>query len=151
MLRFIAGFLFFAVSVFTIGEYAVAAETAGIAAQPGAGRRHKVVIQVSDNDPAKWNLALNNASNVQSDLGARNVDVEIVAYGPGIGMIKLESPLGEQVREAISSGVRIVACENTMTNMKFTKDDMLNSLVYAKAGVVELMIRQQQGYAYIRP
>ena len=41
------------------------------------------VIQVSDNDPAKWNLALNNAKNVQAELGKDNADVEIVAYGPG--------------------------------------------------------------------
>jgi hypothetical protein len=59
-----------------------------------ADRRHGIVIQVSDNDPAKWNLALNNAKNLQDDVGAANVDIEIVAYGPGIGMLKLESPTG---------------------------------------------------------
>jgi len=47
------------------------------------------VIQVSDGDQSKWNLALNNARNIQTDLGVANVDIEIVAYGPGIGMLKL--------------------------------------------------------------
>ena len=42
-------------------------------------KRHKLIIQVSDNDPAKWNLALNNAKNVQDDVGAANVDIAIVA------------------------------------------------------------------------
>src|SRR5439155_26532529 len=56
-------------------------------AQPAA-QHSKVVIQVSDGDQAKWNLALNNARNIQADLGAANVDIEIVAYGPGIGMLK---------------------------------------------------------------
>jgi intracellular sulfur oxidation DsrE/DsrF family protein len=41
-----------------------------------------VVIQVSDADQGKWNLALNNAKNIQTDLGASNVDVEIVATAP---------------------------------------------------------------------
>ncbi|MGH8705841.1 MAG: hypothetical protein ACREUO_10540 [Burkholderiales bacterium] len=53
--------------------------------------RYKLVIQVSDNDPAKWNLALNNARNVQADLGRNNVDIEIVAYGPGLNMLKDDS------------------------------------------------------------
>ena len=53
--------------------------------------RGKVVIQMSDADPAKWNLALNNARNLQSDAGAANIDIELVAYGPGIGMLKADS------------------------------------------------------------
>jgi len=123
---------------------------AGEAAGPGSGRG-KVVFQVSDNDGAKWNLALNNAKNVQQDLGAGNVDIEIVAYGPGIGMLKLESPVGNRVGEAIDSGVKVVACENTMHNQKLTRQDMLARIGYVKAGVVELMQKQREGYAYIRP
>ncbi len=123
---------------------------AGTAAADPA-KQQKLVIQVSDNDQAKWNLALNNAENVQAEVGAANVDIEIVLYGPGINMAKLESPLGERVREAIEKGVRIAVCENTMHNSKVTKDDMLPSLGYVKAGVVELMKREQEGYAYIRP
>ena len=46
--------------------------------QKGINKRHKLVIQISDNDPAKWNLALNNAKNVLDDVGAANVDIEIV-------------------------------------------------------------------------
>ena len=113
--------------------------------------RHKVVFQVSDADPGKWNLALNNAKNVQEDLGAANVEIEVVAYGPGIGMVRLESTVANRVKEALASGVRIVACVNTMTNMKLTSTDMLPSLAYVPAGVVELMERQRDGYAYIRP
>ena len=128
---------------------------AGMAAEPAksqdAGARHRVIFQVSDADPGKWNLALNNARNVQEDLGAANVDIELVAYGPGIGMLKLESAVGNRVKDAMASGVRVVACVNTMTNMKLTKNDMLPSLSYVPAGVVELMQRQRDGYAYIRP
>ncbi len=58
-------------------------------AQQATPQRARVVIQVSDADQGKWNLALNNAKNIQTDLGAANVDIEIVAYGPGIGMLKL--------------------------------------------------------------
>lgn len=112
---------------------------------------HKVVIQVSDGDPKKWSLALNNARNVQTDLGAGNVDIEIVAYGPGIGMLLSEAELASRVEQAASSGVRIVACENTMTNQKLSREQMNMSVGYVPAGVVEIMKRQAEGYAYIRP
>ena len=116
-----------------------------------AQKRHKIVIQVSDSDPAKWSLALNNARNLQDDVGAANVDIAIVAYGPGIGMLKLESPTAARVAEAMKSNVRVVACENTMRGQKLTKDDMLPAISYVPAGVTEIMTKQGQGWAYLRP
>jgi intracellular sulfur oxidation DsrE/DsrF family protein len=113
--------------------------------------RARVVLQVSDADPGKWNLALNNARNLQADLGAANVDIEIVAYGPGIGMLKADSVVGNRVEEAMGSGIKVVACENTMKGQKLTQADMLGKVSYVPAGVVELMQKQQQGWAYIRP
>ena len=121
-------------------------------AQPAAhGKPHRVVIQVSDADPAKWALALNNASNIQQDLGADQVTIEIVAYGPGIGLLKLESVLGARISEAIAAGVSVQACENTMRNQKMVQGDMLPGIGYVPSGVVQLMKRQKEGWAYIRP
>lgn len=110
-----------------------------------------VVLQVSDNDEAKWNLVLNNAKNIQTALGAKNVEIEIVAYGPGIGMLKAESTVGNRILDAGASGVKVIACENTMKAQKLQKDDMLSGIGYVPSGVVEIMERQQQGWGYIRP
>jgi intracellular sulfur oxidation DsrE/DsrF family protein len=121
------------------------------AAQQPAGQRARVVVQMSDGDPAKWNLALNNAKNIQTDLGAANVDVEIVAYGPGIAMLKADSVVGNRVDEALAAGVKVLACENTMRGQKLTAADMLGKVSYVPAGVVEIMQKQQQGWAYLRP
>ena len=54
-------------------------------------------------------------------MGAASVDIELVAYGPGIGMLKLESPVNSRVAEAIKSGVKVLACENTMRGQKLTR------------------------------
>jgi intracellular sulfur oxidation DsrE/DsrF family protein len=117
---------------------------------PGT-KRQGIVIQVSDNDPAKWNLALNNAKNLQDDVGAANVEIEIVAYGPGIGMLKLESPTGSRIADAAKAGIKVTACENTMRGQKLTKDDMLAGISYVPAGVTEIMKKQHEGWAYLRP
>jgi hypothetical protein len=113
--------------------------------------RYKVVLQVSDADPAKWNLALNNARNVQEDLGKGNVDVEIVAYGPGLGMLKSDSKVADRLAQALDNNIGLMACENTMRNTKVTKADMYSGIHYVDAGVVHLMKRQREGWAYIRP
>ena len=129
--------------------FAGAAALAG--AQTSAPKRHKLIMQVSDADPAKWTLALNNARNVQQDVGAANVDLEIVAYGPGIGMLKRDSVVASRLQEATEAGVKIVACQNTMRNQKLVPADMSPAVGYVPAGVTELMFKQAEGWAYIRP
>lgn len=142
--RLTAGFVL-AITVAS-GE-CLAAEAPSAKATP----REKVVFQVSVGDSKTWNLTLNNAKNVQQELGSDNVDVEIVVYGPGIGMLKFDSIVANRIDEAVADGVRIVACENTMKAQHLTRDDMLASAGFVPAGVVELMKRQKEGYAYIRP
>ena len=121
-----------------------------LAAPPGDGRQ-RVVIQVSDNDPGKWNLALNNARNVQVDLGMDNVDVEVVAYGPGLPMLRKESAVAQRIASASAQGVSVIACENTMKNTKVDRDHILPGVKFVDAGVVHIMKRQREGWAYVRP
>jgi intracellular sulfur oxidation DsrE/DsrF family protein len=132
-----------------VAALALASAAASAEAQPAS--HSKVVIQVSDADPGKWNLVLNNARNIQADLGAANVDIEIVAYGPGLGMLKADSPVASRLDEATLAGIKVLACENTMKNQRLTRADMLTTVDYVGAGVVEIIARQQQGWAYLRP
>jgi uncharacterized protein len=134
-----------------VAAAAVALLPAAGRAQPTASATNKVVVQVSDSDPGKWNLVLNNVSNLQADLGADTLDIEVVVYGPGIGMLKKDSVVGERVASAIQHGVKIVACQNTMRGQKLVAADMLEVVGYVPAGVVEIMQKQQKGYAYLRP
>ena len=113
----------------------VLATTMAASSAWAAGAQDRMVIQVSDGDPKKWNLALNNARNAFKDLGKDNIQIEIVAYGPGIGMLKMDAVTAGRVEEAIKSGISIVACENTMTAQKLVKDDMNESISYVPVRV----------------
>ena len=130
---------------------ALHAQTTGARDQNSGQKKHRLVIQVSDNDPAKWNLALNNAKNVQEDVGAANVDIEIVTYGPGINMLTLESPAQSRIADAMKANIKVLACENTLRGQKLTKADMLPGIGYVPAGVTQIMTRQGEGWAYLRP
>ena len=55
------------------------------------------------------------------------------------------------VASALQQGVKIVACENTMHGQHLTPADMLPAIGYVPSGVGELLKRQQQGWAYVRP
>lgn len=124
------------------------AARAGGAATQGTARHH-VVFQVNEDDSRKWNTVLVNINNVQEELGS--VDVAVVVIGPALGMLKADALTANRVQDAISAGVRFVACGNSMTAQHLTRDDMIDGIDYAKAGYVELMRLQQAGWTYLRP
>ena len=132
-------------------RFAIALLLSILALNGMAQEKHRVIFQVSDNDPVKWNLALNNARNVQADLGKENVQIEIVAYGPGLAMMKGDSTVSGRLAEALDGGVGLIACENTMQNTKVARDDMYGGIGFVHAGVTHIMKRQKEGWAYIRP
>ena len=142
---------FVALACLGLANLPAAQAAENLSTQAAAATKYKVVFQVSDPDPKKWNLALSNIKNVQEELGRDHVDVELVAYGPGLAMLKFDSEVGDRVAESIEHGVKIVACQNTMKSLKLTDADMLPRIQYVKAGVVEIMAKQAQGYQYIRP
>ena len=55
---------------------------------------HRVTIQIDQNDPQVMNLVLNNATNVIEHYRSKNedVDIDVVAYGPGLHMLRSEPP-----------------------------------------------------------
>ncbi len=114
-----------------------------------AATRNRVVFQVNEDDSRKWNTVLANINNVQEELG--RVEVAVIVIGPGLGMLKADALTANKVQDAMTAGVRFVACGNSMTAQHLSKDDMIDGIAYAKAGYVEIMRLQQMGWAYIRP
>lgn len=66
-------------------------------------------------------------------------------------MLKLESPAGSRVAEVMNGKVRVIACENIRRSQKLTWDDMLGGISYVPAGATEIMRKQGEGWAYLRP
>ena len=77
-------------------------------------RPQRLLIQISDESPKVWGLALANARNVRHDLGPDKVQIEIVVYGPAIRMLEAESDWRDRVTQVLDEGIRVIACENTL-------------------------------------
>jgi len=138
-------------SLFLAGGAALLAAVLPVAVRAQAQPvKNRAVFQVTDNDPARWNMILNNMTNLREGVGSEAVEIELVAYGPGILMLKADSSVRQRIAEAVKSGVKVNACQNTMNGMKLTPADMLGEIGYVPSGVVEVMRKQQQGWAYIR-
>jgi hypothetical protein len=146
-----AGYLAIAVALI-LAAPAIAADNA---------KTHRIVFQVDQNDPAVMNLTLNNVSNILEYYHGKGeqAQVEVVAYGPGLNMLREDkSPVKERIKSiksgAFPSNVAFSACGNTRKGMEKAEGHPIPIVAEAgvvTAGVVRLTELQEQGWAYIRP
>ena len=120
---------------------------------------HRIVIQVSDDNPGTFTKVLNNAVNMSNFFLSRGEDyeIEIVAYNAGLHMLRTDtSPVLERVQGFTDSvpNVTISACGNTIKGMskKAGKDiELIANARVVPGGIIRLMELSDQGYFMIRP
>lgn len=127
----------------------------------GNAKVHRVSIQVDQNDPALMNLVLNNVSNIVSDYKEKHEDVqvEVVAYGPGLHMLRADtSPVKDRIKQiaeiSFPSQVKFSACNNTKHGMEKAEGHEIGIITQAHlvpSGATRLIELQEQGWSYLRP
>jgi uncharacterized protein len=126
---------------------------------PLAKAANLVALHVDQNDPAVMALALNNAENVVAEFKSMGepVTIEIVAYGPGLHMLRSDtSPVKARISAMALEQPQITfsACGNTQERMSKAEGKavpLMSEAKVQKSGVVRLMQLQATGYAYIKP
>ena len=142
--------IFFLVALLGFALFATFAN----AAEDKPFAEHKVVLQISDNDPSKQTLVLNVASNLLKAYGTDKVDVEIVAFGPGVRLMFDDNVNKGRIGGLSDSGVRFAACGNTLKKMTkaLGNEPTLNpKAVKVGAGVVRILDLTGQGYTLVKP
>ena len=127
--------------------------------QTRAIKQHRVVIQVSENDPKIMNLALNNADNLTKfyEQAGETVQIEIVAYGPGLNMVRSDtSPVRDRVAALVGrpQQVTLSGCGNTLSTQSKSEGKQISLLPEAHlvpTGIGRIVQLQEQGWTYIRP
>ena len=125
------------------------------------GKSHRVAFHVDQNDPEVMNQTLNNVGNVIDYYRARNeeVDVDIVAYGPGLHMLRADtSPVVDRIKRlkdmVFPGKIQFSACNITKTAMEKREGHavaIVPEATVVPSGVVHLMELQEQGFSYVRP
>lgn len=114
----------------------------------------KLVVQVSQDNPARWDLVLNTSQNILNYFGQEKVQVVIVAFGPGLKFLLANSPMKQTIAALNSEGVEFDACHNTMLQFKKKLGHMpklVPSAVIVPAGIVRIMQLESHGFNYVKP
>lgn len=93
-----------------------------------------------------------NIENLLADLGENNVEIELVANGEGVNaLVKGPDSHVEQIEPLAAKGVRFVACAHSLSQLEIARDALLESVEVVSSGIGELVKKQAEGWAYIRP
>ncbi|MEJ2060886.1 MAG: DsrE family protein [Gammaproteobacteria bacterium] len=117
--------------------------------------KHHIVLQLSDRDPFKQTLVLNVAKNLANYYGPDNVDIEIVAFGPGLKLLLADNVNKGRIANLVASDdIRFSACNNTLhafTKKLGYKPKLNPHAVVVPAGAARIIDLEQHGYTLIKP
>lgn len=114
--------------------------------------QYKVVFHIDEPSKGRGEQVLSNITNLLNDMGDEAVEVELLANGGGVRTLAKESDgLAGQVEALSKRGVRFVACQNSLDHLNMQRSDLMDLVEVVPAGVTELVKKQAEGWAYIRP
>ncbi len=143
----------FALLLWSLSALAAAAEFPAEDPKPFAEAR--VILQLSDADERKQSIVLDVANNLIKHYGGPDmVDIEIIAFGPGIGLLYADNSRGERIDSLVVSGVRFVACMNTVDTVERVTGErptLTEHAIPVQTGVAHIVRRAGEGFVLVRP
>jgi len=115
-------------------------------------KQYQVIFHLDEEAQEKVQFVLNNIINLLNDLGDETVEVALLANGPAVKAFQTdEERFSKSVLELLEREVRIVLCNNALNLFDLEPTSMLAEATIVPSGVGELVRKQAEGWAYIRP
>lgn len=122
-----------------LGEYKMSAE-------------RKVLFHI--NEPENWKKVITNVKNFIKDVGVGGAEIEVLANGNAVIILKDKNEYEEvldQLAEITDKKVKVVVCNNALNAHEIHKEVLPAFVEVVPAGITEIVKRQNEGYAYIKP
>lgn len=112
-------------------------------------QQHKIVFQLSIDDSLAHKALMKQLNNITTV--APGTKIEVVCHGPGLGMLVIgKTVVQEKIQQMKMKGVEFVACEFSMSERNIPKEKIIPEAGFVKAGIVEIVTKQEQGWSYIK-
>ena len=115
---------------------------------------HRIVLQISDNDPRKQSLVVSVANNLLKLYGPDKVAIEVVAFGPGIDLLNPDNTNRKRVESLVAQGVRFDVCLNTVDTIEREtgkRPEFIAAATPVQVGVGQILALTENGYTLVRP
>jgi intracellular sulfur oxidation DsrE/DsrF family protein len=149
-----AALLLASVLVFLPALVAPAARAQQAPLQDKPFAEHRIVLQLSDNDPKRQALVISVAYNLLKFYDPDKVAIEVVAFGPGIDLLRTDNGNRNRVESLIAQGVRFDVCLNTVDTVERDtgkRPEIIPAATPVQVGVGQILLLTENGYTLVRP
>ena len=115
---------------------------------------HRLVLQLSDDEPKKQGLIISVANNLLKFYGPDRIAIEVVTFGPGIDLLRADSANRQYVDSLVAQGVRFDLCMNTVETIERNtgrRPEFNPNAMPVEAGVAQILALTENGYTLVRP
>lgn len=113
-----------------------------------------LLLQLSDDDPAKQNIVLSVAANLLEFYGPDLIDIEVTTFGPGVHLLYADNSRREKIDSLMAQGVRFSVCMNTIKSIERStgeRPELHPQSIHVDVGVAHILEKVEQGYVLVRP
>jgi intracellular sulfur oxidation DsrE/DsrF family protein len=111
---------------------------------------YQAIFQLTSNDEAVYKSMIGQIKNLQNALN-NAVSIEVVCHGRSSSFcISGQNPFQEAIEQLMATGVQIKVCANMLQANNLSAQQLITGIQTVPAGIAELVIRQQQGWSYIK-
>jgi intracellular sulfur oxidation DsrE/DsrF family protein len=114
-----------------------------------ASNPHRIIFQLSTNDTLAHKALMKQIKNITSV--APDTKIEVVCHGPGLEILVIgKTTVQDKIASFTDKGVNFIACEFSMNERNVSKEKIIPQAKYVKAGIIEIVSKQEQGWSYIK-
>ncbi|MEO6682687.1 MAG: DsrE family protein [Ginsengibacter sp.] len=110
--------------------------------------KYKVVIQLSDNDPSLQKATINQVNNILNAL--EDIQIEVVLHSLGIHFLLQDNHLKSHIEQLHGKGVMFLVCRNALNAQNLDQDTLLSFAEIIPSAVAHLIVRQAEGWSYLK-
>lgn len=113
---------------------------------------YNLIMHLDLDDPKRMNIVSDNISNYLVALPNESFQVVVVANGPAVKFFTQENcPVIEHIEKLAAQKVQFRICANALCKFQISPEQLLPQCTVVPAGIVEIVHRQREGFAYIKP
>ena len=110
----------------------------------------KAVFHVDEME--KWDLLLTNVINLTKGIDVGGSRLTVVANAAAVKAYFAKSDTYRlRMQELVNIGVEFCACNNALNNFHLNPAEIFDFVKIVPIGTLEIIEKQQKGFAYIRP
>lgn len=148
----LAGFFLMATAASAQNNNTILEKNAAFTGAKATQKKYHVIYQLDNSDPKVIEKTLRNLNNALTDPRLEGkIEAELVAFSGGTEAYLKGSKYENDLKALVEKGVIVAQCNNTLREKKIARDQLYDFIAIVPSGNGELIIRQAEGWAIIKP